>query len=138
MIDGAPTAQAYVTREQRAASIARVLALALLLGLAGWAWRMSWGPARTLHALVLWLFLTSPVVHPWYLLWLLPWTAEVRNRAGWVWCGAVVLAFAAPAFEASTGAWRDAIEVRVVQYAVVFGALVFDSTAKRHLVSERS
>ena len=138
VIDGAPTAQAYVTREQRAASITRGLALALLLGLAGWAWRMSWGPARTLHALVLWLFLTSPVVHPWYLLWLLPWTAEVRSRAGWVWCGAVVLAFAAPAFEPSTGAWRDAVEVRVVQYAVVFGALVFDSTAKRHLVSERS
>ena len=91
MIDGAPTAQAYVTREQRAASITRGLALALLLGLAGWAWRMSWGPARTLHALVLWLFLTSPVVHPWYLLWLLPWTAEVGaepagyGAARWCW-----------------------------------------------------
>lgn len=138
LIHGEPTHAAYVSRKERAATLARAFAAASLLLAMLWAWWRRWDAERALYVFLMTLFLTAPVIHPWYLLWLLPFSLDPRRRAGWVWCGSVVLAFYAPAWEAASGVWHDALAPRIVEYGVLFGVLVFDRATSAHLGSRES
>ena len=80
-------------------------ALAFLLAAAlGWiAWRIP-DPARAAGASIAVLLLVSPVLHPWYLLWVLPFAALERSASLLYLSAAVPLAYAllyrTPFFEA--------------------------------------
>jgi hypothetical protein len=75
----------------------------------------------------LWLFgalvLLSPVVHPWYLLWVLPFAAV---RAGWPWLvlgAAMPLAYLPLDDWWARSAWRAPAWVPWVEYGLFFSAL---------------
>ena len=72
---------------------ARLAAGAALAGLAGWlAWRRRAEPPRCDWLFGAWLAL-SPVVNPWYLLWLLPFAVVHPSRWAWTASAAVLLAY---------------------------------------------
>ena len=70
-------------------------ALALLFTAgAGWiAWRIP-DPVRATGASIALLLLVSPVLHPWYLLWVLPFAALARSAAFLYLCSSAPLAYA--------------------------------------------
>jgi len=63
--------------------------------------------------------LLSPVVHPWYVLWLLPAALFVPHVAWWVWSGTVILAYAALPGFIETGIWTESATLKWVEYLPV-------------------
>src|SRR5688572_18544631 len=55
--------------------LARAVEIALWLGLGAYAWRRRFGPARAAMLLVGGWLVLSPVLHPWYLTWIVPFLA---------------------------------------------------------------
>jgi len=55
------------------------------------------------------LFLVSPVVHPWYLIWLLPVLFALPHPAWWVWSCTVILAYRPLAVFRATGIWEESL-----------------------------
>jgi hypothetical protein len=77
------------------------------------------------------LLLVSPVVHPWYLLWWLPFAvlaaAEARPVLAWpffTWAGTVWLAYLPRVEMLATGEWRPLGALAAVEYLPVWIVLV--------------
>lgn len=68
--------------------------------------------------------LVSPVVHPWYVVWLLP-AAILCGQAPWyVWSVTVVLGYAPLAGYLDDGVWRESMALKHLQYLPVLAAVV--------------
>lgn len=111
------------SRGEFAGRIARALGAAVLVGVVLALWRRRRGPAESLAWLMMALLAVSPVVHPWYLLWLLVPAWASGNRAALAWCAAVCGAFWAPAVAADVGEWSDPAWVAGAQVAAIGVAL---------------
>ncbi|MBL92208.1 MAG: hypothetical protein CMH56_10430 [Myxococcales bacterium] len=70
-----------------------------------------------------WLFF--PTVHPWYLLWLLPFACMDRNTFGWLWC-AIWLGhyLVLPNFHAGMG-WQEPLWPRLILISGGLGLLTW-------------
>jgi len=69
-------------------------------------------------------------VHPWYLLWVLPFAATRPSgfARAWLWFSILVLlSYATQAAFAASGVWRESAWVRIAQYAPLYGALLLDA-----------
>ncbi len=113
----------------------RLLAVAVVIGLLG---LLSWKQNQFVDAALAFFltsFLLSPVVHPWYLLWLLPFVA-MRERpfdligcAALVWTITVVLAYSAQQQLLATGVWKITERMLLAEYAPVY-LLIIAATAR--------
>jgi hypothetical protein len=93
------------------AVLAGGIVLALWLRARPWTEVYAWGIAA--------LFLLSPVVHPWYVLWLLPAAIFLSHPAWWVWSLTVFAAYAPlPAYRAG-GAWTESPALIAAEYLPV-------------------
>jgi hypothetical protein len=102
-------------------------------------WRAAARAEDAAFALIFATLLLSPVVHPWYLVWLLallvirPITAPVSLAALW-WTFAVPVAYAALPPYAATGIWQVpgwALLVQYVPLAVLLAMAAFTAVASR-------
>ncbi len=65
------------------------------------------------------LLLVSPVVHPWYVLWLLPAALVLGQPAWWLWTVTAIAAYAPlPLFKAQ-GVWSESMALKAVEYVPV-------------------
>lgn len=105
----------------RHAVLVRVVATgAWLVFLLWWARRQE-DPIRYIVGVAGVGVLVSPVLHPWYLLWLVPCFCFVRVPAFLALTGTVVLAYTVwPAYLAG-GPWTIPLWARLAEYAPVFG-----------------
>jgi hypothetical protein len=55
------------------------------------------------------VFLLSPVVHPWYVIWLLPVLFVLPHPAWWVWSCTVIIAYQPLAAYRATGLWEESL-----------------------------
>ena len=101
--------------------------------------------ARTVEGFWLWvmgtLLLISPVVHPWYLLWVLPSAALIlsRERGGWgwvfvLWSQLVWLAYLPRQAYVVSGVWSEPTWARWLQYLPVF--ILISVLCVKHLVAD--
>ena len=104
---------------------ARFLLAAGLAGLLGLLW---WRRADTERAAFVWIagvLLVSPIVHPWYVVWLIPFLAWRWEPWVLAWTATVVLSYTVlPAWHAD-GVWQLPAWVPWVEYAPVMGLLVW-------------
>lgn len=61
--------------------------------------------------------LFSPTVHPWYLLWVLPFAAILGDRAWWLLAGTVLVAYEVRIDFLRAGVWEESPWTRVFVYA---------------------
>jgi hypothetical protein len=71
----------------------RMLAAAVVVGVAAWAAWRGWTVARTLFWTLGAALVLSPTLHPWYVLWILPFAALERSRAWILFTGTVFFAY---------------------------------------------
>ncbi len=77
----------------------------------------------TLGALVV----VGSQVHPWYMIWILPFAAA-RGSAPWIAFSLLVfLSYATHALHQATGVWREPVWVRAAQYVPLFALLARDA-----------
>jgi len=91
-----------------------------LLSFLGWMWLRRMGIMDVTFAWIAAVLLLSPIVHPWYLTWLIPFLAFRRDAWVLVWTGTVIAAYAVlPAWWAS-GVWELPTWALVLEYAPVY------------------
>jgi hypothetical protein len=103
----------------------------MLLGVIAWLWHRKFEP---LDAAFIWtaaVLLLSPILHPWYVTWLVPFLAWRSDLWVLAWSGTVVLAYQVLPVWWSTGDWRLSIWARVFEYAPVYGLMLWAVLSRR-------
>jgi hypothetical protein len=107
--------------------LARAVVLAAALGWIVWlAFRPGLDAARETFLALAGVLLLAPTLHPWYVLWVLPFAAAFRSR-GWLLFAALVpLAYAGGAADVP---WT----VRAIEYLPPLGLLLWDAFSRRRV-----
>lgn len=106
-----------------AARLAGVMAPAALAVAAAW---RGWSVERALFWCVGAALLLSPTLHPWYLLWALPFAA-LRGSPAWVlWTGTIFLAYAGLEAYRATGHWPEPPTLRWLVHLPFLALLAFE------------
>jgi hypothetical protein len=95
-----------------------------LVVLLGWLW---WRKTPPLQAAFVWIaavLLVSPIVHPWYVTWLIPFLAWHRDTWLLVWTGTVIAAYAVLPEWWSVGIWHLPAWALILEYAPVYLLLI--------------
>lgn len=71
-------------------------------------------------------FAFTPVLHPWYVCWVVPLLALAPNRAWLLFSGLVFTAYWVLHAYAATGKWRESPAVLLLEYLPLYGLLLFD------------
>jgi hypothetical protein len=116
---------------------ARGIALALLLAGLALCVRLRDPYARVAWAFTA-LWLVAPTMHPWYLLWCLPFAALANARGILLWGLAAPLAYEAAMAAAATGVWQESSWPRVVGLAALTTGTALDLVASRRSASPTS
>lgn len=119
---------------------ARVLAVAVLLG-AGLVLFIRYrrnlaatGEAAIYQAGFIMLgciMVLTPVLHPWYVCWIIPFLVIIPNRAWILLSGSVFLAYLVLKGLTETGIWEERTVVKLVEYAPFYGLLLYDRANSR-------
>ncbi|MFP4597363.1 MAG: glycosyltransferase 87 family protein [Persicimonas sp.] len=116
---------------QIAQSIAKGLAaLAVALAML-WALLVRRDPIAGTLIVLLTLFLVAPIVHPWYVAWLVPLAALRHSPAALTFSFAVLAAYFAWMSARAGGPWEVPVWAVVVEYGLVGGMLLIDHGANR-------
>jgi len=85
----------------------------VVLAVVVFVWLVTMGLRRHWVSTYAWtvgaLLLASPVVHPWYVIWLLPVLFVLPHPAWWVWSLTVVIAYQPLAHYRATGIWEESL-----------------------------
>jgi hypothetical protein len=110
----------------------RVLCGSVVLGAAAWmAARRSAPPFAQAGFLFAAALALSPVVHPWYALWLLPFLCVYPWKAGIVFTGLAALSYLVwPRHDGGLG-WTLPAWVRIIEYGVPAGLLLWEGRRGR-------
>ncbi len=106
------------------ATLRKILIAPVLILFSVWWARRQANLSRYLYGVTLVLLLLGPVVHPWYLSWILPYASVIGSVTCFVWAWAASLSYVVQIRYAEGGVWHLPGWVPVVEYAVVFGTLL--------------
>lgn len=106
-------------------SIARLLALALAAGFALWWARREADPVRYVAGVLGAAALLSPVLHPWYVVWLVPCFCFWRVPALIALSGTVALMYTVWPGYLAGGRWTIPLAVHILEYVPVFVLLLW-------------
>lgn len=110
------------TADQIAATIAKLIAVFLVLVALSWAIITRAGPIAGSLTVLLTLYLFAPVVHPWYVAWLVPLAALRPRLAPLVFSFTVLLGYTAWISTEGGGTWAVPGWVMIIEYGVVAAA----------------
>ena len=117
---------------------ARWLCAALLIALTLWV-QIRWrDPYRTTFASLGAYILLSPTMHPWSLLWVLPFLPFFPSRAWVLFSGLVVLAYEVLIGYVDTGIWHEKPWIMWAQYAPFYLLLLATACYRRLIKSNES
>lgn len=100
-------------------SAARVASALTMISVSIIAYRRNWSPIRGAAILIAILIALSPVVHPWYVLWLLPFAAILHWRWPFVLAATMPLAYEVLIGYQDAGTWSPAPWTLVAIYGPV-------------------
>ena len=102
----------------------RIVLGAVALSVLAYAWHRDLNVQETSFLWIGAVLLASPIVHPWYVVWLIPFLA-LRPRAwAFVWTGTVVLAYWVLTDWRAAGVWYLPGWVLALEYLPVYGLLL--------------
>lgn len=98
------------------------------LGLCGAAWILSRKMPlhKTVFALLSVALLLSPVVHPWYVLWLVPFLCLFQSPAFLTWNATVVLSYAVLTRYRLSGIWELSPMIQGIEYVPVYAGMAWE------------
>jgi hypothetical protein len=105
----------------------RVLAGLLVLGVIAFATARRFNAERTLFWILGAGVALSPTVHPWYVLWVLPFAALRSNRAWILLTGLIFLGYWGLSAYHETGDWHEPTWARAVIWLPFWGMLLLDA-----------
>ncbi len=110
---------------------ARWMGGAAVAGVAGWAAWRRWPLGRTLLWTIGTGLIVSPTLHPWYLLWVLPFAA-LRGSRGWIlFTGTALLGYWHHDLFLTTGEWPQPAWLSALTWGPPLAVLIFDALRAR-------
>lgn len=103
----------------------RIAAGVIVLGVIAWATYRSMDAERALFWILGAGLMLSPTVHPWYVLWILPFVALRQNVPWLLLSGLVFLAYFGLAPYRNTGVWPHPLWLRLVIWGPTCGLLLW-------------
>jgi hypothetical protein len=101
------------------------------------AWGLAAGLRRPWPSVYSWTvgiaLLVSPIVHPWYVTWLLPALVFLPHPAWWLWSGTVILAYQPLPGFLETGTWTESAVVKGLEYWPVVLAVALQLVLERRV-----
>lgn len=76
------------------------------------------------------LLLLTPVLHPWYLCWIVPFLVIFPNRAWIYFTGSVFLSYFILKGYVKTGVWEENIVVKLIEYLPFYALLIYDTACR--------
>ncbi len=107
--------------------LARWTAAALVVAVAAVAAWRRWTLARTLLWTTGAALLLSPTLHPWYVLWILPFACLFESRAWLALSGTVFLAYAGRDAYLASGVWPEPAWLRALVHGPVILLLLYEA-----------
>jgi alpha-1,6-mannosyltransferase len=117
---------ARIWRNELEIALAKAVAAGILGLLLLFCLNQRFSPSGTTLTMLMGAFLLAPVVHPWYVAWLVPLAVVHRNRSALVWSALVLLSYHAAWLRAAEGEWRELDWPPWVEYAPVVGIAVWE------------
>jgi hypothetical protein len=109
----------------------KCIAAVLIAGVFAWALLRRYRPSRAALTVAGAALLLSPVVHPWYMTWMVA-LCCVEFRVAWLaFSGFVIVSYVAKLTELQTGVWVDSAFVRWIEYVPLFALWLVDSVRRR-------
>ena len=105
----------------------RVVAGLIVLGVVGWTALRSYDAERSLFWILGAGLLLSHTIHPWYVLWALPFAALRRSRAWILLSGLVFLGYWGLETYHTQGVWPQPVWARLLLWTPVFALLAYDA-----------
>lgn len=109
---------------------------ALVLGVVVLATLRRWSPERSLFWILGAGVVLSPTVHPWYVLWLLPFAALRKSRAWLLLSGLVFLGYWGLAAYQKTGSWPEPLWARLCVWVPFWTLLLYDARPRGRQAAE--
>jgi hypothetical protein len=103
---------------------ARWILAGSLLVVLGWLWAHKATATEAAFGWIAAVLLLSPIVHPWYLAWLIPFLALRRDLWVLVWSGTVIAAYAVLPEWWSASVWDLPTWALLLEYLPVYGLLI--------------
>ncbi|MCG3206011.1 MAG: hypothetical protein KCHDKBKB_02737 [Elusimicrobia bacterium] len=91
-----------------------------------WAFKQINNPLLYILGCLMALLLLGPVVHPWYVTWIVPFLCFYPLWSGLAWSGVVLITYVVLIRYRSEGVWQLPLWVSVVEYSIVYGLLTKD------------
>jgi len=112
------------------AEVPRALASLGVAAVAVWAAVRRLGLERALYRVLGAALLLSPTIHPWYLLWILPF-ACLRSGRGWIlYTGTVFLAYAGRDAYLTTGTWPEPVWLTALIHVPPLALLAWEAVRR--------
>jgi hypothetical protein len=109
----------------------KLIATAGVAGVFMWTLLRRYRPARAALAVAGAMLVLSPVVHPWYVTWMVALVC-LEFRVAWLaFSGFVIVSYVAKVTELQTGVWIDLALVRWMEYAPLFVLLIAEWRHRR-------
>lgn len=122
-----PSLYAAVKAILGGATAGKIFLGVLLIGFAfWWAGINRLDPVRYAFGCFFGLLLASPVVHPWYVTWVIPFACFFPTKSGLAWPGLVFLSYHVLIRYVSSGIWHLASWVIIVEYGVLYTLMIWD------------
>lgn len=117
-----------------AKSVSAAIFLSIMAGLYIWYRRKDLDAQRRAVYSVVYaglgsFLLLTPVVHPWYVCWMVPFLVIIPNRAWIFFSGAVFLSYLVLRGYVATGVWEEDPLVKLAQYLPFYGLLLYAAGA---------
>ena len=125
---------------KEAQELAKYPLAAMGLGLLAFAWRRRWPLEKVAAAFFMFYMALTPVLHPWYLAFLVPFLCVYVNWGWLAFTGSVFLAYHVLPGWLEEGTWEERVWVKVVEYVPLYAGffLVIKRRGKNRQVADHA
>lgn len=120
--DSVFSALVYVTRSL---TISKILIISIFVAVSGWIISKDWDIIKSSFFLIGTALLLTTTLHPWYLLWIIPFLCFYRNAAWLSLTALVSLSYQVLIGYALTGVWDENHWIRWLEYVPFYGMLIY-------------
>jgi hypothetical protein len=117
---------------------AKAIAAGLFAGLMGFLLLRKTPPLRACYVATGGLLLLSSTVHPWYVLWIVPFLCFYPNPAWLLFTGTVVLSYHAAFLTPAGMAWTEQILIKLLEYGPFFLLLALSGFSRFFVDDKKS
>ena len=83
------------------------------------------------------LLILTPNLHPWYIVWIVPFLCFFKNRAWIVLTSLALISYQVLVGFVETGIWQESLWVKLIEYIPFYALIIYDTASKKFKESQQ-